>query len=162
MGVLGQKCPGKCGFRRPSTQEYVLDFVCSAIHEAANDGNPATASELNWTPLLERSTSPEHPSGHACASGAITRTLQHFFDTDEIAFSAFSPTSGNTRSFSRLSQAPKEIEGARTWGGIHFRIANTQGQRLGRADRRLPAAGALDWQRPCGADLTLGAREPRS
>ena len=104
----------------------------TAIHEAASDGNPTTAPDPNWTPLVDTPNHPDHPSGHACASGAIASTLQHFFHTDEIAFSADSFLSGTTRSFSRLSQALEEIEGARVWAGIHFRTANTQGQRLGR------------------------------
>jgi hypothetical protein len=104
----------------------------TAIHEAASDGNPATAPDLNWTPLLDTPNHPEHPSGHACASGAIATTLQHFFATDEIAFSASSRLSATTRSFSTLSQALEEIQGARVWAGVHFRTADALGERLGR------------------------------
>jgi PAP2 superfamily len=116
------------------TDKYYWKFwrPVTAIHEAASDGNPATAPDPNWTPLLDTPNHPEHPSGHACASGAIASTLKHFFHTDEVAFSAYSPLSNTTRSFSRLSQALEEIEGARVWAGVHFRTADVLGERLGR------------------------------
>ena len=43
---------------------------------------------------------------------------------------------GLTRSFSSLSQAIDEIVDARVWSGIHFRTADDQGQRIGRAVAR--------------------------
>jgi hypothetical protein len=58
-------------------------------------------------------------------------TLQNFFGTDKIAFSAFSNKSGTTRSFDRFSDALKELIDARVWSGIHFRTADTQGAVLG-------------------------------
>ena len=59
------------------------------------------------------------------------RTLQRFFGTDKIAFSAFSNRTHTTRSYDRPSQALKEIINARVWGGIHFRTADVQGAALG-------------------------------
>jgi hypothetical protein len=75
---------------------------------------------------------PEHPSGHSCVSSAIVGTLQRFFRTEKIAFSAFSNRTRTTRSFTRLSQALDEIVDARVWGGIHFRAADIQGVVLGK------------------------------
>ena len=75
---------------------------------------------------------PDHPSGHGCISGAIVHTLQRFFGTDKVAFSAFSNRTRTTRSFDRLSDALKEIIDARVWGGIHFRTADVQGAVLGK------------------------------
>ena len=72
------------------------------------DGNPATEADPAWTPLFDPATPqfgtplvtpgfPEHPSGHGCISGAIVHTLQDFFGTDKIAFSAFSNRTRTTR-----------------------------------------------------------------
>ena len=88
----------------------------TAIREAETDGNPATEADPAWTPLFDPATPqfgtplvtpgfPEHPSGHGCISGAIVHTLQDFFGTDKIAFSAFSNKSCTTRSFDRFSDA---------------------------------------------------------
>jgi hypothetical protein len=59
-------------------------------------------------------------------------TLQNFFGTDKIAFSAHSNKSGTTRSFDRFSDALKEVIDVRVWSGIHFRTADVQGAGLGK------------------------------
>jgi hypothetical protein len=115
----------------------------TAIREADTDGNPATEADADWTPLFDPSTPqfgpplstppfPDHPSAHSCATSAIVHTMQQFFGTDKIAFSAFSPRTRTTRSFDRLSYALKEVIDARVWGGIHFRTADMQGAVLGK------------------------------
>jgi hypothetical protein len=104
----------------------------TAIREADDDGNPATVSDPNWTPLFATPPFPEHPSGHTCISGAVVETLQNFFGTDKVPFNAFSSFSNSTRSFDRLSIAMREIIDARVWAGIHFRTADAQGHVIGR------------------------------
>ena len=67
----------------------------TAIHEAANDGNPATEPDPAWLPLFNPTVPvsgpplvtpgfPDHPSGHTCISGAIAYTLKAFFGTDKV------------------------------------------------------------------------------
>jgi PAP2 superfamily len=104
----------------------------TAIREAEYDGNPATTPDPNWTPLIETPGFPEYPAGHTAGSGAIVGALQNFFGTDRTAFSAFSPSSGTTRSFTRFSQALQEVIDSRVWGGIHWRTADVVGARLGK------------------------------
>jgi hypothetical protein len=115
----------------------------TAIREADTDGNPATEADPTWLPLFDPSTPvcnppalftppfPDHPSGHSCSSSALVHTLQNFFGTDKISFSAFSNKSCTWRSFDRFSDALKEVIDARVWAGIHFRTADTQGAVLG-------------------------------
>src|SRR5205809_3299491 len=116
----------------------------TAIREADTDGNPATEPDPSWLPLFDPSTPvcalpalvtppfPDHPSGHACATGAFVHTLKNFFGTDKIGFSAFSNKSCTTRSFDRFSDALDEVIDARVWAGIHFRTADVQGAVLGK------------------------------
>jgi hypothetical protein len=115
----------------------------TAIREADTDGNPATEADPDWTPLFDPATVqggpplstppfPDHPSAHSCASSAIVHSMQDFFDTDKVSFSAFSIRTRTTRSFDRLSDALKEVIDARVWGGIHFRTADVQGAVLGK------------------------------
>jgi hypothetical protein len=116
----------------------------TAIREANTDGNPATVADPNWLPLFDPTTPvchlpllvtppfPDHPSGHCCATSAFVHTLQNFFGTDKIGFSAFSNKSCTTRSFERFSDALKEVIDARVWAGIHFRTADVQGSVLGK------------------------------
>jgi hypothetical protein len=110
------------GFWRPQT----------AIQEAAGDGNPATVAEPGWTSLLGNPPYPDHPSGHNCVSNSFVCTLQDFFGTNRMSFSATHSTLGITRNFSHFSQAINEIRLARVYGGIHFMTADAQGATLGR------------------------------
>jgi hypothetical protein len=115
----------------------------TAIREADTDGNPATEADPTWLPLFDPSTPvcnppvlftppfPDHPSGHCSATSAFVQTLQNFFGTDKVSFSAFSNKSCTTRSFERFSDALKEVIDARVWAGIHFRTADVQGAVLG-------------------------------
>jgi hypothetical protein len=116
----------------------------TAIREADSDGNPATTADPNWTPLFSPATPvvgppplvtppfPDHPSGHTCVAGAITKTLQNFFGSDRVTFSVVSNKSGTRRSFDRFHDALKENINARVWAGIHFRTADVQGAVLGK------------------------------
>lgn len=99
----------------------------TAIPEAGADGNPATAADPDWTPLLPTPPVPEHPSGHAMVSATITTILALFFHTDRIAFTGYSPDTNTTRRYARFSDALTEVINARVWGGIHFRTADNQG-----------------------------------
>ena len=116
----------------------------TAIRAADTDGNPATTADPNWLPLFDPSTPvaagapplvtppfPDNPSGHLCATGAIVTTLQGFFGTDRVPFSARSNESGTTRHFARLSDVLREVMNARVWAGIHFRTADLEGAKLG-------------------------------
>ena len=116
----------------------------TAIREADTDGNPATQADPTWRPLFDPATPvasapplvtppfPDHPSGHTCVAGAITKTLRSFFGTDKAPFSVLSNKSGTSRGFNRISDALKENIDARVWAGIHFRTADVQGAVLGK------------------------------
>jgi hypothetical protein len=63
-------------------------------------------------------------------------TLQEFFGTDKISFTAIShkclPAPCPNPTFGRFSLGLKEIIDARVWSGIHFRTADVQGAVLRR------------------------------
>jgi hypothetical protein len=107
----------------------------TAIHDALNDGNPATAPDADWAPFLATPPYPDHPSGHTSLATAITMTAQRFFNTDKISFSATNPvlvgTGTATRNFTSLSQARDEVVEARILQGIHFRFADEGGVKVG-------------------------------
>jgi len=121
----------------------------TAMREADTDGNPATTADKDWLPLFDPSTPvaagapplvtpphPDNPSGHLCATASIVRTLQHFFGSDRVPLTLHSNESGTTRQFARLSDVLHEVMNARVWAGIHFRTADVQGARLGKAVAR--------------------------
>jgi hypothetical protein len=111
----------------------------TAIHQAANDGNPATEPDALWAPYLATPPYPDQPSGHTSLATAITLTAQRFFNTDKIAFSvtntllnAVGTTTSATRDFTSLSQARDEVVEARVLQGIHFRRADEDGVAVGK------------------------------
>jgi hypothetical protein len=107
----------------------------TAIREAAADGNPATVADAGWLPLIPNPPYPDHPSGLSALAGAAAATLQNFFGTDEHAFTGTNAV--GTRTYTRFSQATQEIVDARVWSGIHFRIADEEGARIGATVARL-------------------------
>ncbi|MFC7590976.1 vanadium-dependent haloperoxidase [Nonomuraea antimicrobica] len=56
----------------------------SAIQLADTDGNPETAADPGWTPLLVTPPHPDYTSGHTCFTGASMSALQHFFGRDDL------------------------------------------------------------------------------
>jgi hypothetical protein len=104
-----------------------------AIPRADTDGNPLTAPEAGWEPLLRPTPNhPEYPSGHGCYAAALTTSLAAFFGSDRVDWSVNSTTSGETRHYRRFSDALEEVVDARVWGGIHFRSSDVEGAELGR------------------------------
>ena len=108
------------GFWRPIT----------AIREAHLDGNAATTADPDWLPLLENPPYPDHSSGASGQAGAFSKALEHFFGTNDIAWSDTN-LGGQTRSFTRLSDARNEVVDARVWSGIHFLRADVHGALIG-------------------------------
>jgi hypothetical protein len=106
----------------------------TAIPLADENGNPATAADPTWLPLLSTPPNPSFVSGHGALSGAAATVLAHSFGTDNIAFSLTSEDlKGVTHTFTSFSAAASEAEDSVVWGGIHFRFDVTAGQALGQS-----------------------------
>lgn len=113
--------------------KYTYSFwrPITAIQLAATDGNPATAPDPNWTPLITTPPFPEYPSAHSCVSGAAGRILSDAFG-EEVNFSVTSQAvPGVVREFHSFTAALEEVMNARVFGGIHFRTACVDGSALG-------------------------------
>ncbi|MFI6503865.1 vanadium-dependent haloperoxidase [Nonomuraea typhae] len=108
----------------------------TAIPLAGIDRNPATKADPDWTPLLTTAPSPEYPSGHACFTASTMFAFRTYFGRDDVSFSAFSADSGTTRRYRSFSQANAELIEARIWGGVHYRFATEDGDRLGESVAR--------------------------
>jgi hypothetical protein len=107
----------------------------TAIPAADHDGNPDTAGQAGWTPLIVTPPYPEHPSGLSGLAAAHTSTLRELLGTDDLTFTAENGA-GRKRVYTSLSQVVDEIVDARVWSGVHFRTADVQAARLGRAVAR--------------------------
>ena len=96
-----------------------------AIQRADTDGNAATSPDPTWLPLLV-GNHPEYPSGHACFTAGVTKSIQEFFGTKRIDVTITSTTTGTTRTYHQLGELVKDVEDARVWGGLHYRTTMTE------------------------------------
>jgi membrane-associated phospholipid phosphatase len=104
----------------------------TAIRAADTDGNPSTAQDAAWTPLLVTPPFPTYVSGHSSFSGAGAAVLKSFFGRDNIAFTlASEDATVADRSFSSFSQAAQEAGISRIYGGIHYSFDNVDGLAAG-------------------------------
>jgi hypothetical protein len=104
---------------------YYLWRPNHAIQRADTDGNPATSPDPTWLPLVT-GNHPEYPSGHACITSAVTKSLQQYFGTKRIEVTLTSTTTGTTRTYGKLSEWIDDVENARVWGGLHYRTTMTE------------------------------------
>jgi hypothetical protein len=125
-------------------EKYVYNFwrPVTAIHRAAEDGNPSTSPAPNWQPLVGTPPIPDHESGHSVEGAVAATIMRRVFGTDRIDFEVCSLTlpAGQTcddrtpvlRSFDRLSDAAAENGESRVLVGFHFRHAVVDGLAHGR------------------------------
>jgi hypothetical protein len=117
----------------------------TAIHEAANDGNPLTEPDANWTSLFAAPGYPDEPSGYNCYTGGFWQSARYFFGTDLFAFSLTSPgvpenpaagnpigVPGSTRSYDRFTDVIRDTINGRILNGFHFRTADVHGAWIGK------------------------------
>jgi len=137
--------------------KYAFNFwrPITAIQEANLDGNPDTANDPEWTPLLNTPAFPEYVSGHSTFSAAAATVLARFFGTDGVPFTVGSDAvPGVLRNYTSFATTAEEIGMSRIYGGIHFLSADLDGLNLGHAIGELVEQNFL---RPTG---TAPALEP--
>jgi hypothetical protein len=117
--------------------KYFYNFwrPITAIRLGDQDGNPATMLDPEWQPLINTPNFPEYPSGHADISGGISHMLRLYFGKDELTFqmtttNALAPQ--KTRTFTRFSEAEREVINARVYVGFHYRNSDTTAAAQGR------------------------------
>lgn len=133
----------------------------TAIRWAANDGNPQTAPDPEWTNTHRHTYAfPSYPSAHGTACAAAMTVLASVFgDEGPLTMTipevdAAGPMSEKiamdppTRSFPSFSAAAWECSLSRVYLGIHFRYDSVAGNELGTeigryvVDKALAAAAA--------------------
>jgi hypothetical protein len=129
--------------------ETALWRPVTAIRAAETDGNPDTAADAAWLPLIGTPPFPSYTSGHSSFSGAAASVLAEFFGSDNFSFvlPSENPQIGN-RSFTSFSQAAQESADSRLYGGIHWRFDNADGLSAGTALGQFVAGNFFQPQSP--------------
>jgi hypothetical protein len=142
------------------------------IREAANDGNPNTTADPSWEYLGAPGADPNsatddftppfpaYTSGHATMGGAIFKSLEHFYGTNnfniadalrgadpvttQYTLNSTEPGGGGSRNYEHFTQigpigpglenSPEgENSMSRIYMGVHWRMDQEDGQAIGRA-----------------------------
>lgn len=107
----------------------------TSIASAETDGNPATAAEPDWQPLIDTPLHPEYPAGHPSLNGAAATVLLDSFDGRSQTFT-LTTTGQPSRTYTSIAQARSDGNQARVWGGMHYpssvRISDAVGQAIAR------------------------------
>jgi hypothetical protein len=111
--------------------KYAYDYwrPVTAIRLADLDGNPGTAADLGWSPLIVTPPHPSYVSAHAAAAGAAWTILGAYLGDDN----PFCLTFGTTRCWTGYGDAATDAANSRLWGGIHWGFDNSTGLALGQA-----------------------------
>ena len=106
----------------------------TAIPLADMDGNPNTAADLTWTPLLTVNH-PEYPSGHSFFTTAVTDGVAAYFGTNKVTWTltTTAPQAVVTqRTYKDVNSLMREVDNARIWAGLHWRHSMRHGAQVGR------------------------------
>jgi hypothetical protein len=101
----------------------------TAIRLAADDGNPATVADPNWSSLFPTPPYPDSPSGYNCFAAAMMHSGRAFFGTDFVSFELKGPA---TRGYDRFTDYVRDAIEGRILTGFHFRHADVQGAWIGK------------------------------
>jgi hypothetical protein len=98
-----------------------------------DDGNPDTAPDPGWTPLVANPNYSDYISGHASVTSpaveVIRRTLGE--ETRLELRSQFTSTPAPPRTYDHLYELEHDALNARIWSGLHFRRAMVDGYEIG-------------------------------
>lgn len=108
----------------------------TAIQHADVDGNPATAADPSWTPVLTTPAHQEYPSGHSGVSSAAVTQLASFYGSHTpftVTSDGLPPAPSTARTYASFSDALAEVALARVAAGIHFRFSCEVAAQMGAA-----------------------------
>jgi hypothetical protein len=104
----------------------------TSIPLAQSDGNPDTAPDPDWLPLIDTPSHPEYPAGHPSLNGAAaTVLLRHFRGHQTFTLT----TAGQpSRTYTSIARARADGNNARIWGGMHYpstvEISDAEGEAI--------------------------------
>ena len=113
--------------------DYSLWRPLTAIRGGDIDGNPQTAADPSWLPLIPTPAFPSYASAHATLSGAARVVLERIFGVHGHAITLTNPgLPGIVLNYTTFKQICDDIDDARIYGGIHFRFDQEAGALQGR------------------------------
>jgi hypothetical protein len=107
----------------------------TAIRNAEDDGNKATAADPAWEPLIGTPNHPEYPCAH-CSSAASTAAVLKSDVGDAppggVRVASRSVPNSIVQVVPTLDKWVEEVSASRIYGGVHYRFSNEAGEEIGR------------------------------
>jgi hypothetical protein len=112
----------------------------TAIRNAADDGNDATAADAGWVPLLGTPNFPEYPCGHCTVAAAIAEVMKAEVGprpATGVRVSSQAIPNAVVQVLPSWDQWAREVSDSRIYGGVHYRFSNEAGEEVGRRAARI-------------------------
>ena len=107
----------------------------TAIRNASDDGNEATAEDAAWEPLIATPNHPEYPCAHCSGTAAIATVLKSEVGASPpggVRVASRSIANSVVQVLPDFDTWVKEVSASRTYGGVHYRFSNEAGEEMGR------------------------------
>jgi hypothetical protein len=119
----------------------------TSIRNAEDDGNPVTAPDPSWTPMVNTPNHPEYPCGH-CGYAAVTADILKAEVGNRppggVVVGSDSIEDAVMMRMPSFDEWVSEVSYSRTLGGVHYRFSNEAGEEIGHK----AAASVLQLMRP--------------
>lgn len=127
-------------------QHYQYWRPITAIRNADQDGNPATAHDPAWVPLISTPNFEEYPCGHCTAAGTIAevmKTISGWKPSQGVRVGSLINPTSVIQVLPDWDEWARQVSDSRVYGGVHYRFSNEAGEEVGRKAARIVIAGAL-------------------
>jgi hypothetical protein len=114
--------------------KYKYNFWRPVTAIGAGGGNLELQSDALWQTLAATPNHPEYPSGHGCATGAVSTLIAGFFGTSGVSITADSLAFADgvhTHNFADTRELMDEVFWARMYTGFHYYRSMEDGRQLG-------------------------------
>ncbi len=106
----------------------------TAIRAGDTDGNRKTEADPNFLPFIVTPCFPSYPSAHGSASNGAAEVMRRLYGEAGHSITLSNPAVPTiVLQYTSFSQITDDISDARVYGGIHYRIDQVAGARLGKA-----------------------------
>jgi len=118
----------------------------TAIRNGESDGNPATAPDPDWEPLITTPNHPEYPCGHCILAAVAAEYMKVEVGNSPpwgVRVSSRSIPNAAVQQLPSWDEWVRQVSYSRTLGGVHFRFSNEVAEDMGRKIARLAMANVM-------------------
>ena len=118
----------------------------TAIRNGEADGNPVTAPDAAWVPLITTPNHPEYPCGHcglAAGAAAVLKAEVGNAPPGGVRVASRSIPTSNVQVLPSFDEWVRQVSYSRILGGVHYRFSNEAGEEIGRKVGEMAVANVM-------------------